>query len=160
MNKRCLLVDACNLIHRIHSLAGLMSGGMDLAVEAFLTQLRPLHDDDNGELHLVVDGKGPRMEQHFVDQLRTLSIIYAPGHLSADSIIESWLLRLGKDWEVRVASGDRSIVHSAIANDAEPLSASQLLEWLDRVNNRSRQQINKSHPPRLNSLENKLEGLS
>jgi len=160
MNKRCLLVDTCNLLHRVPRLKDHMAAGIDLAAELLLAELRPLHDLEKWELHLVVDGKGSRMEQQFIDKLRTLSLIYAPAHSTADTVIESWLLRLGPDWQVRVASEDLSIFRAAVANNAEPLSASELFQWLDRVLVRFRSRQSSSLKNRDNSFGNKLEGLS
>jgi len=143
--KRLLLVDACNLLHRIPELAGRMHQGVDAAAEQLLQLLRPLHDLGQWELHLVVDGCGPRAEQQFHDPARTLSILYAPAHASADTLIETWLLRLGPDWQVRVASEDHAIARAALAHGAESLSARQLLDWLRATTQRFQRQ--QQHPP-------------
>lgn len=160
MNKRCLLVDTCNLLHRIPRFKDHMPAGIDLAAERLLAELRPLHDLEHWEIHLVVDGKGSRLEQQFMDKLRTLSLSYAPAHMTADTVIESWLLRLGPDWQVRVASEDLSIFRSAVAAKAEPLSANELFQWLDRVLARFRGRQPLDNLQGDASFGNKLEGLS
>lgn len=155
-----ILVDACNLLHRIPSFRARMGAGVDVLAHQLLDQLRPLHDLEHWELHLVVDGKGAHLEQTFFDQARTLSLIFAPAGQSADTVIESWLLRLGPGWRVRVASEDRAICHSALAHGAEPTSASELLDWVDRVRQRyARAQANQLRKSD-DSFGNRLEGLS
>ena len=129
--KQLILVDTCNLLHGMPAFRTRLHEGMDSLAEQLMDQLRPLHDLEHWELHLVVDGKGPRLDQQFVDDLRTLSIIFSPDDQSADTVIESWLMRLGPGWSVRVVSGDRAISHSALACKAEPssLSPDALGQW-------------------------------
>ncbi len=134
--KRLILVDVCNLLNRIPEYRQRLHEGVDILAEQLLAELRPLHDLEHWELHLVVDGKGPKLEQQFQGKLNTLSIVYSPGDVQADTIIESWLIRLDSSWDIRVASEDRAIVHSAIAHKAEPVSAKILFEWVDRVQKR------------------------
>ena len=134
--KRLLLVDACNLLNRIPAYRERLDEGIDQLAEQLLAELRPLHDLDHWEMHLVVDGKGSRLEQQFQGDVRTLSIVYSPTGVQADTVIESWLMKLDSGWDVRVASEDRAIVHSAISHKAEPLSAENLLNWITQVQKR------------------------
>ena len=157
--KQVLLIDVCNLLHRIPAYRRRLSEGMDVLAEQLLGRLRPLHDLEHWELHLIVDGKGDRMEQQFPGPLRTLSIMYSPLHQQADTIIEHWLIHLGPDWRVSVASEDRAILHTALAHGAETLSARNLLDWVDRVQER----YGRAQAARLknsdHSFGNRLEGL-
>lgn len=142
--KRLLLVDACNLLNRLSAYKDRLHEGIDQLAEQLLTELQPLHDLEQWELHLVVDGKGNKLEQQFPGKVRTLSILYTPEGVQADTVIESWLLKLDASWSMRVASEDRAIMHSAISNKAEPMSAAQLEEWVEQVKRQFRQRQQKS----------------
>ena len=157
--KQLILVDACNMFHRVEAFRHRLGEGIDSLADQLLQQLRPLHDLENAELHVVVDGSGPRMEQVFHDPGRTLSVIFSPADQSADTIIESWLIRLGPGWSVHVASEDRAIVHSTIAHGAEPLSAQQLFERLERARARFARQQQLQLRKSSQSFGNRLEGL-
>ncbi len=158
--KRLILVDACNLIHRLPAFRDRLSEGMDVLAEKLLQQIRILHDLEHWELHVIVDGRGEKMEQQFLENTRTLSIIYSAAGQTADTIIETWLIRLGKGWEVKVASGDRAVAHSAIAHDADSMTADQLLDWSDRVQTRFSRGNQSSLRKSSSKFGNRLEGLS
>jgi len=156
--KQLILVDTCNLLHGMPTFRSRLHEGMDSFAEQLMDQLRPLHDLEHWELHLVVDGKGPRLDQQFVDDLRTLSIIFSADDQSADTVIDSWLMRLGPGWTVRVVSNDRAIIHSAIAQGAEHLSPEALFQWIDRIQKRfSQQQLTKLKKSS-SDFGNQLEG--
>jgi predicted RNA-binding protein with PIN domain len=158
---KCLiLVDVCNFLHRLPDYRDRLDEGIDQLAEQLLQQIRCLHDLEHRELHLIIDGKGQRLEQQFPEDSKTLSLVYSASGQSADTIIETWLLRLGKDWSVTVASEDRGIMNAAMAHGADILSADQLLDWANRVQLR---QSRASHIRSQNSsanFENRLEGLS
>ena len=154
-----ILVDVCNLLHRLPDYRDRLHVGMDQLAEEVLQAIRPLHDAEQWELHLVVDGNRARLEQQFVGPDRTLSIIFSAANQSADTVIESWLMRLGKEWRVCVVSEDRAICHTALAQQAEPLSAEQLFAWVARAQARlnHQQSVRKEKDA---PFGNKLEGLS
>lgn len=157
--KRLLLVDVCNLLNRLPGYRQRLHEGIDQLSEQLLAELQPLHDLEHWELHLVVDGKGSKIDQQFHGGLKTLSILFSPSGVQADTIIESWLMKLDSGWEVRVASEDRAIIHSAISHHAEPMSASQLLEWLAQVQSRFRQQSDPSQGNTQKGFGLSLDGL-
>ena len=157
--KRLILVDACNLLHRLPEFSNRLHEGMDLLAEQLLQNIRCLHDFENIELHLIVDGKGQALTQQFLDDSRTLSIIYSGDEQTADTIIETWLLKLDKNWNVSVASEDRAIAHSAISNHADVLSASQLMEWAARVQKRFQRTNQIVSRQSGKDFGNRLEGL-
>jgi len=157
--KRLILVDACNLFHRLPGYRDRLAQGMDLLADQLLGQIRCLHDLEHWELHLIIDGKGSRLEQLFPDANRTLSLVFSASGQSADTIIETWLLRLGQDWSVKVASEDRAVAHSAMAYGADVLKAQDLMDWAGRVRQRfanTNQRLNKNS---ISKFGNRLEGL-
>ncbi|MGC9450827.1 MAG: NYN domain-containing protein [Oceanipulchritudo sp.] len=157
--KQLLLVDACNLLHRIPGFRSRLDQGMELLAGQLLELLRPLHDLEQWELHLVVDGKGDSLRQSFHGDLTDLSILFTPAGQSADTVIERWILGLDDSWIIRVASEDRAIRHTTLARGGEPLSAPELLDWLGRVRDRfSRAQANRLRESD-SSFGNRLEGL-
>ena len=155
--KALILVDACNILHAVPEYRSRLGEGIDTLADELLERLRPLHDLEGWELHVIADGRGSRLDQQFRPPGKTLSLIFSPEGQQADAIIEAWLIKLGPDWTVRVATGDRAIINTALAESAEPVPPDDLLAWADRVSLRfSRQQATK--PP--DSFGNKLEGLS
>jgi len=158
--KRLILVDACNLIHRLPTFRGQLSEGMDVLAEQLMQQIRILHDLEHWELHVIVDGRGEKMDQQFPGDTRTLSVIYSAAGQTADTIIETWLMRLGKGWEVKVASGDRAVAHSAIAHGADSMTADQLMDWSERVQSRFSRGNMSSLRKSSSEFGNRLEGLS
>jgi predicted RNA-binding protein with PIN domain len=154
-----ILVDSCNLIHRIPSYRVRLAEGVDVLSRQLLDELRLLHDLEHWELHLVVDGKGERLEQVLVDGMAGLSIIFTASGQTADTVIESWLLRLDDAWTVRVATEDRTIRHTALAQGAEPLSASELMDWVGRVRQRFQRAQQRQLRDSDSDFGNRLEGL-
>ena len=154
-----ILVDTCNLIHRIPAYRQRLDQGVDVLANQLLDELRPLHDLEHWALHLVVDGSGKRLEQVLPGNSSDLSILFTAAGQSADAVIESWLLRLDQARTVRVVSEDRAIRHTALAQGAEIISASELLDWAARVRQRFQRaqalQLRKSNA----DFGNRLEGL-
>jgi predicted RNA-binding protein with PIN domain len=157
--KQTVLVDACNVIHAVEPFKDRLAEGMDTLAGELLECLLPLHDFEDWELHLIVDGRGSHLDKQFQNAARTVSIIFSPEGKTADTVIESWLMRLGPDWSVRVVTGDRAISHTALACKAEPISPFDAMDWAQRVRERfSRQQQNKAKKSS-SSFGNRLEGL-
>lgn len=157
--KQLILVDACNVLHALSPFRERLGEGMDLLAGELLDLLRPLHDLEHWELHLVVDGKGSRLEQQFPGPARTLSLVFSPAGRQADVVIESWLMRLGPDWTVRVATNDRAIFNTALAQGAEPLRPAELLQWAAEARQRfARNHKNQADKSR-EDFGNRLEGL-
>ncbi len=157
--KELILVDACNLLHRIPAWRDRLGQGMDVLAAELLTTLRPLHDLEHWELHLIIDGRGSALHQEFIDRTRTLSLLWCAAHQSADTVIESWIMRLNRDWRIVVASEDRAIAHTAISHGAEVLSAAALLAWVDRVLARYSRGQQSRQQQSAKSFGNRLEGL-
>ena len=157
--KRLILVDACNLLHCLPAYRKRFKEGADVLAAQLLNELKPLHDMEEWELHVVVDGKGPTLDQQFLDDSRTLSLIFSPAGQSADMVIETWLLKLGPEWTVRVATEDRAILHTALSRGAETFSASELIHWVERVQARfNARQSNLTKDPSAR-FGNTLDGL-
>lgn len=158
--KRLILVDVCNVAHAVSTYRNRIGEGWDTLAGELLDFLAPLHDLEAWEIHLVVDGQGSRLDQQFPTDSRTLSIIYSPSGQSADTIIESWLLRLDPGWQLRVATGDRAIIHSALGKGAEVFSPTELMEWVTRVRERESRRLETLRKKSSNDFGNRLEGLS
>jgi predicted RNA-binding protein with PIN domain len=130
---RLLLIDACNILFRLGSHRDLLlQQGLPFALERLVEEVRSLHDTDGIETHFIVDGKGASLDQVFPGPLKTFSILYSPRHHTADTIIETWLMRLGKEWCTTVASEDRAVAHTAISHGADVLTGEALLQWAAR----------------------------
>lgn len=158
--KRLILVDACNLVHQLPAYRDRLSEGMDVLAEQLLQEVRVLHDLENWEIHMIVDGKGEKLEQQFLDDSKTLSVTYSAVDQTADTIIETWLIRLSSGWEVKVASSDRAVAHSALSQGADPVSAQQLLDWAERVHSRFSRCNQAALRKSSSEFGNRLEGLS
>lgn len=153
-----ILVDACNVLHALPAFRPRSPDEVERRAAQLLERLRPLHDSEGWELHLVVDGRGPALNQHFPTDDRTLSLIFSPSNRSADSIIEAWLLRIPRGWRVCVASADRAVRHSALSVGAEILSPEDLLGWADRVAQRMSRRIAIPKKPFGNSFDELMGG--
>lgn len=151
-----LLIDTCNVLHADPALRRLMNcDGLDVATQHLLEQVRVLHDREGFELHLVVDGEGPGLRQSPVPGSTRLSVIHTPHGMTADALIESWLMRLKEGWNITVASEDRIIQNTATSHGADVLTAEQLLSWVDRVSSRLQRSIRQTNSQTTfsNSLE-------
>jgi predicted RNA-binding protein with PIN domain len=157
--KQTILVDACNVIHSVTPFKDRLGEGMDTLAEDLLDLLRPLHDLEHWELHLIVDGKGRELDQQFQNGERTLSIVYSPAGKCADTVIESWLMRLGPDWTVRVVTADRAICRTALSRGGEPLSPGDAVDWVGRVRDRYARQQQSQLKKSASQFGNRLEGL-
>lgn len=151
-----LLIDTCNVLHADRALRGLMNrDGLEVATQQLLEQVRVLHDSEGFELHLVVDGEGTGLRQSPVPGSTRLSVIHTPYGMTADALIESWLMRLKEGWTITVASEDRIIQNTAISHGAQVLTAEQLLQWVARVSSRLQRSIRQTNSQK--SFSNSLE---
>lgn len=157
--KSLILVDTCNCLHRLPAYRERLHQGFDQLAEQLLQQTRCLHDSANWELHFIIDGNRSTLNQQFVDGLKTLSLLFAPRDRSADSVIESWLLRMPPDWSVKVVSEDRAVCRCAASHNADSLSASQFVDWADRVRSRAARALSPPSSGIDEKFGNRLEGL-
>lgn len=129
--------------------------GLEVATEHLLEQVRVLHDSEGFEVHLVVDGEGSGLRQSPAPGCTRLSVIHTPHGMTADALIESWLMRLKEGWAITVASEDRIIQNTAISHEAHVVTAEQLLLWVDRVARRVQRSIRQTNSQ--TSFPNSLE---
>lgn len=132
MNSPHIIVDALNIVHAW----GLSTSqrGEDLAqlVERLLARVQVIHDEENCLLTLVVDGGGERLTLEHPTRQESLTIVYAPAHLTADAVIEQMALRAGPQGHVMVASRDLMVRESVAAAGATLLTPEALAAWVTR----------------------------
>ena len=68
-------------------------------------------------------------------------------------------MRLGEGWQVRVASNDRAIIHTALAQGAEPIRPAELIDWASQVRLRFARRQKSQSENSSSEFGNKLEGL-
>lgn len=124
-----LIIDGFNIIHAWPTFRPLLRRGLDVAAGRLLDAVRILHDFEGNALTIVFDGQGSTLSISHPEEVTSLTVVYSPAGMTADTIIERLLARAPavEDWVV--ASGDAAIAQSALSYGARAISPQALADW-------------------------------
>lgn len=129
-----LLVDGYNIAHAWPELRRvLMTEGRDVARAQLVERLRVLHDFERMRVSVVFDGRGAEIAIERPTPHATFSILYTPGGMTADDLIEQLAVQASNPANVFVATADQAERDTVEAHGAQVLSPEQLAEWVERV---------------------------
>lgn len=106
-----LLVDGYNVLHHSGKLQRLLRQDMETAREALIDKVAHFCIQTGKKVVLVFDGRGLQVAQK-VEHYRAvpaLEVIYSPGHLTADAVIERMVYQMPRKMEVVVVTSDRGV---------------------------------------------------
>ena len=129
-----LLVDGYNIAHAWPELRRvLMTEGRDVARAKLVERVRVLHDFERMRVSVVFDGRGAEIAIERPTPHATFSILYTPGGMTADDLIEQLAVQAAKPADVFVATADQAERDTVEAHGAQVISPEQLAEWVERV---------------------------
>ena len=103
-------IDGYNVIHRSAILKPLVSQSFETAREALIDKVAAFCTATGQKVTIVFDGRGRRAEQgNPASHSPNLSVVYAPGHLTADAWIERTVYQAENRRDIIVVSADQGI---------------------------------------------------
>ena len=85
------LVDGYNVLHQSQKLLHLVRQDMETAREAFIDKVAHFCIQTGKHVVVVFDGRGPQVIQKVAHNrsVPSLEVLYSPGHLTADAVIDT-----------------------------------------------------------------------
>lgn len=126
-DSRTVVVDGHNLLHRVPALQPLIaSGDFALARHRLVRLVQDVAGAWAEKIVVVFDGReGSRAEEYASNQV---DVRYAPGHLTADTVIERMVSGSADPGCLLVVTSDRSVLDTVTAGGAEAMSCAAFLE--------------------------------
>lgn len=152
---RILFVDGYNIIGAWPELASLRDVDLALARRQLIDILSEYAATTQHKIVLVFDGyhvKGSRGSEEIISGIQ---IIYTPEDVTADMVIERLVTKIQKHDDCYVASSDRLVQETILAQGGLRISANELYNLVYNEKNDIRKKIDK--PSRPNLLEERLD---
>ncbi len=129
-----LLVDGYNIAHAWPDLRQVLAReGRDVARAKLVERVRILHDFERLRVSVVFDGRGADIAIERPTRHTTFSVLYTPGGMTADDLIEQLAAQAAEPAGVFVATADQAERDTIEAAGARALSPEQLAEWIARA---------------------------
>jgi len=129
-----LLVDGYNIAHAWPDLRRVMATeGREIARAQLVERVRVLHDFERLRVSVVFDGRGSDIAIERPTRHATFSVLYTPGSMTADDLIEQLTVQSANPGDVFVATADQAERDTIEAAGAQALLPEQLAEWIARV---------------------------
>ncbi len=123
-----LLIDGYSLLHQDPACSALLARDLGLARQRLVRRVETLAANMARRITIVFDGRGQGGAG--VDEpLETpLEIYFAPGHLTADSVIERWIGQHPQPETICVVTADQAEIRTVTAAGAEYISCTHFLQ--------------------------------
>jgi predicted RNA-binding protein with PIN domain len=128
-----LIIDGYSLLHREPRLKKYIEPGrLELGRDRLVRLIEAGCGQLAQRISVIFDGKGAGAGCDLHADL--LEVIYSPGHLTADSVIERLVLENRDNDSMCVVSNDRAVLNTVTGAGAFGMSCGQFLELIERVN--------------------------
>jgi predicted RNA-binding protein with PIN domain len=128
-NDSVLIVDGNNLIHRDPEQRRQASSGFEQARHRLVRRVESLADVYE-RIVVVFDGRGEAVQSE--SPLPNVEVLFSPGHLTADSVIERMVYNAPDRERLLVVTSDRPERDAVEAVGAASMSCASFLELLER----------------------------
>ena len=129
-----LLVDGYNIVHAWPDLRRVLAKeGREVARAQLVERVRILHDFERLRVSIVFDGRGGDIAIERPTRHATFSVLYTPGGMTADDLIEQLAAHAEAPADVVVATADAAERDTIEAAGAQAVSPEQLADWVERV---------------------------
>jgi len=129
-----LLVDGYNIAHAWPDLRRVLATeGREVARARLVERVRILHDFERLRVSVVFDGRGADIAIERPTPHTTFSVVYTPGGMTADDLIEQLTVQAAQPRDVCVATADAAERDTIEAAGAQALSPEQLAAWVERA---------------------------
>jgi predicted RNA-binding protein with PIN domain len=128
---RWLIIDGYSLLHRDPELKPLLRGRLESARQLLVRKVERCLDGLAERATIVFDGKGERSERTLAS-LPQVEIVFAPRHLTADTVIERLVASATEPERIRVVTSDRAERQTVSAAGADSMSCGDFLDYFQR----------------------------
>lgn len=156
------LVDGYNVIHQSQKLLHLIRQDMETAREAFIDKVAHFCVQTGKHVVVVFDGRGPQIVQKVAHNrsVPSLEVLYSPGHLTADAVIERMVYQSPRKMDVVVVTSDRGVRDLCRGMGALVMDAPNFLSSLDETRTAIRETVTNTRKPAPSHLEERLDSAS
>jgi predicted RNA-binding protein with PIN domain len=132
------LIDAFNVIYQCPQLKSLLGRDFEAARDALIERVSRYCGTTGEPAKVIFDGRGRRPESHAPHRgAPGLEVIYSPGHLTADAVIEREVYGTQNRREIIVVTGDRGIRDLCRGLGSLVMAPEHFLKMIDEVLTRS-----------------------
>jgi len=143
MNRDWMIVDGYSLYHREPSLKKYLNNRLELGREHLVRLLEVAASPLADRVTVVFDGQGDVIQQDIRSSL--IEVLFAPTHLTADSVIERMVSSAEKPDDITVVTNDYSERNLILATGGHCMSCGQLLDlYAQQMKNNNQQRMTSS----------------
>lgn len=156
------LVDGYNVIHQSQKLLHLIRQDMETAREAFIDKVAHFCIQTGKHVVVVFDGRGPQIVQRVAHNrnVPSLEIMYSPGHLTADAVIERMVYQSPRKMDVVVVTSDRGVRDLCRGMGALVMDAPNFLRSIEETRSDIQETVRNTRKPAPSHLEERLNAES
>ena len=132
------LIDAYNVMHQCPQLKPLLDRDFEAARDALVERVSRYCGTTGEPAKVIFDGRGRKSKSHAPYRgAPGLEVIYSPGHLTADAVIEREVYSARNRREIIVVTGDRGIRDLCRGLGSLVMAPDNYLSMVDEVLTRS-----------------------
>jgi uncharacterized protein len=128
-----LIVDGYSLLHRDPDLAGLINTQLETARQLLVRKVEQILDRLAPRATIVFDGRQQHHHENAIAHHPAIEIRFAPGHLTADTVIERIVHQHPHPATLRIITSDRAERQTVEAAGAETMSCGDFLDLYNRL---------------------------
>jgi len=152
------LIDGYNLLHHTPKLRNLVRTDFEAARDALAAMVTIWCSASGHQAKIIFDGRGPLHESSTPPLSgKGVEIIYGPGHLTADTVIERMVYNTGQRQSYVVVTGDRGIRDLCQHMGAFVMTPAHFLTGLNETQTTMRETIEHKSSGNIKSLEDRLD---
>ena len=156
------LVDGYNVLYQSQKLLKLIRQDMETAREAFIDKVAHYCIQTGHHVVVVFDGRGPQVVQKVAHNrnVPSLEVLYSPGHLTADAVIERMVYQAPRKMEVIVVTSDRGVRDLCRGMGSLVMDAPNFLMAIEETKSAIRETVANTRKPAPSHLEERLDEAS
>lgn len=153
------LVDGYNVIYQSRKLQQLMQQDMETAREAFIDKVAHYCIQTGANVVVVFDGRGQQVINKVAHNrnVPNLEVLYSPGHLTADAVIERMVYQKDRKMEAIVVTSDRGVRDLCRGMGALVMDAPNFLRCIEETRTSIRETVQNTRKPAPSHLEERLD---
>lgn len=157
-----LLVDGYNVLHHSRKLQRLMRQDMETAREALIDKVAHYCIQTGHQVTIVFDGRGLQVVQKVAHyrSVPSMDVLYAPGHLTADAVIERMVYQEPRKMEVAVVTSDRGVRDLCRGMGALVMDANHFLQSIQATRTDVGETVRNTRKPAPVNVEDRLNEAS
>jgi len=130
-----IVVDGYNLLHRSPEALERLESDPLSARQRLLRQVETVVPERADRMMVVFDGRSAGIDPAMTSE--RVEVRFAPGNLTADSVIERFVCAYANPERLLVATSDRAERDVVLGAGADVVSATEFLDWCATARNRA-----------------------